>query len=820
MSQVKGTISIKDNMTAVLRGVKKEQQSLRKDVQETKKALDSTFNKKHTAKVETSSASKAMDSLKKKMDPLKKKIQTVIAVKDSATSALKGIGNKIKSVGKMAAKPIIAIKDATAAGLSKIKSRLKAIAKTVAIPVTIAGAAVLGGAIKEGAKLEQSIGGVETLFKDDSGIVKANADKAFHTAGLSANEYMETVTSFSASLLNSLGGDTAKSASVADMAMIDMADNANKFGTDMDSIQNAYQGFAKQNYTMLDNLKLGYGGTKEEMSRLLGDATKLTGVKYDISNLSDVYTAINAIQNNLGVTGTTAKEASATFSGSFASMKAAASNLLGNLAIGGDVTGSVEQLVESASTFLFENAVPMIGKVISALPGAIKTAIAKAGPKIKESGGAIVKNLKDGIINILPSSMGNLITPLFDAFGNIGSVFTGFSQTAAIVRPALDNILAGFVPLIPVIMEFGGSIMQSMGNVATAVIPVITSVVQTIQELMPTILPVISSVIGTVSNIITAAAPVIQGLVQGIGTVVQALAPIFQTIFDGIGEKVGSVLSFVGEQMGWINEVISTVMPVIQSVLTTAWGVISPVLDIVINVFKILFNVTKTVFNGISNVISSVWGAIQPIISAIGDFFNWIGGALSSVGDFLFGGGGGGGSIGSNAEGTNNWRGGLTWVGEDGPELIDLPHGTRILPNKESLRYAKGVENASAGKSSALGGNVAAAVAPIIRNTTVVQQGSAVLGGIKNLFSGIKHIFTDKPEDDSKPEPTPVISFPPPGGTPPQFPQFPSPAPTNTPKPNVIIEKICETIEIHNDDDYNVVGKKMVAALKMAAANS
>ena len=163
---------------------------------------------------------------------------------------------------------------------------------------------------------------METLFKEDASVVKANADAAFRTAGLSANAYMEQVTSFSASLISSLSGDTAKAATVADMALIDMADNANKFGTDMESIQNAYQGFAKQNYTMLDNLKLGYGGTKEEMQRLLSDAQKLTGTKYDIDNLADVYNAIHAIQENLGVTGTTAKEASSTFSGSFSAMKA------------------------------------------------------------------------------------------------------------------------------------------------------------------------------------------------------------------------------------------------------------------------------------------------------------------------------------------------------------------------------------------------------------------------------------------------------------------------------------------------------------------
>lgn len=200
----------------------------------------------------------------------------------------------------------------------------------------VLGAAAIGDALKrtltEGAALQQSHGGVETLFKESAPTVIANAEQAYRTAGLSANAYMEQVTSFSASLLQSLGGDTAAAANVADMALQDMSDNANKFGTSMDSITQAYQGFAKQNYTMLDNLKLGYGGTKTEMERLLQDAEKLSGQKYDISNLGDVYDAIHVIQEDLGLTGVAAKEASETFEGSFNAMKAAGKNLLGSLA--------------------------------------------------------------------------------------------------------------------------------------------------------------------------------------------------------------------------------------------------------------------------------------------------------------------------------------------------------------------------------------------------------------------------------------------------------------------------------------------------------
>lgn len=235
------------------------------------------------------------------------------------------------------------------------------------IKKTIAGAAIgkaLSVSISEAADLEQSLGGIETLFKDSADKVKANAAQAYKTAGMSANKYMEITTSFSASLLSSLGNDTSKAANVADMAMTDMSDNANKLGTNMESIQDAYQGFAKQNYTMLDNLKLGYGGTKTEMERLLADAQKITGVKYDINNLSDVYSAIHVIQGELGITGTTAKEAASTLSGSFKSMKAAFKNVMGEIALGMDVGPAISALADTVVTYL-GNLIPAIWNVLS-----------------------------------------------------------------------------------------------------------------------------------------------------------------------------------------------------------------------------------------------------------------------------------------------------------------------------------------------------------------------------------------------------------------------------------------------------------------------
>lgn len=680
---VVGSISIRDNASSVLKSIRQEQTALRKDAAETRKELQRAWDKTYTAKINTESATRKTDGLTGKLKQLgktvispvikakdaasatitkvsngiktvgKKVATPVIKIKDSATSKVKSIKNaltgvakkvttpviklkdaitskatkitgKLKALGGKIFSPIVKLKDATASGISSISGKLKTLAATVAIPVTIVATAVVGGAVTEGAALEQSIGGVETLFKENASVVKANADAAFKTAGLSANEYMSQVTSFSASLLSSLGGDTAKAAEVADMAMIDMADNANKFGTDMESIQNAYQGFAKQNYTMLDNLKLGYGGTQEEMQRLLQDASKISGVKYDIGNLSDVYSAIHVIQNELGVTGTTAKEAGQTFSGSFSAMKAAAKNLLGNMAIGGDVTGSMEQLVDSASTFLFDNAVPMIGRVFSSLPSVVKTGVKKAVPKIKTLGRDIVVGLKDGLKEMFPS-----------------------------MAPVIEN---GFNAAITAVPEFISGI---------------------------------KSVVSTIGNIIGQAAPVIAGLVQGIGTVVSALAPVFSTIFSEIGEKVGSVISFVSERMGFIQEVIGTVAPLIGDIISTAWGVISPVIDIVISVFEILFGVVQKVFPGIQSIIETVWGIVKPLVEGIGSVIGKIAGWFGSVADAITGSGGDSGTVGENAEGDNNWKGGLTWVGEKGAELVDLPRGSRILPHKESVSLTK-----------------------------------------------------------------------------------------------------------------------------------
>nr|DAM89941.1 MAG TPA: tail tape measure protein [Caudoviricetes sp.] len=321
--------------------------------------------------------------------------------------------------------------------------------------------------ILEGGKLQQSLGGVETLFKNNADVVKQYANEAYKTTGLSANAYMENVTGFSASLISSLGGDTSKAAKVANMAMIDMADNSNKMGTSMESIQNAYQGFAKKNYTMLDNLKLGYGGTKQEMERLLADAQKITGVKYDINNLSDVYEAIHVIQGELGITGTTAKEAASTLQGSFRSMKAAFTNLLGKLALGEDIQPALEQLGQTVSTFLVGNLLPMIGNLLKGVPALVFGALSGIADQLEGIlGKETVEKIKttlngirgafEGVIGFLTGSLSKEgAIDLMKSFGidegvatNIITTFENIKTTFSTVYETLKNVASGVLNFI------------------------------------------------------------------------------------------------------------------------------------------------------------------------------------------------------------------------------------------------------------------------------------------------------------------------------------------------------------------------------------
>lgn len=326
---------------------------------------------------------------------------------------------------------------------AKIASGLKK-----AFTVAAIGAPIIAGfkaAIDEGAKLEQSFGGLDTIYGKASGAAKKYAMDAAQ-AGISANSYAEQAVSFGASLKQAFEGDTSKAVKAANTAILDMTDNAAKMGTPIENIQNAYQGFAKQNYTMLDNLKLGYGGTKTEMERLLADASKLSGKKYDIGNLGDVYDAIHVIQQDLGLTGVAAEEASNTFSGSFAAMKASAANLGAVLANGGDIGPAMKSLATNAGNFLFKNLIPMVGRIIAQLPSLIVGGIKTAGPAIMSAGSNLIAQLNNGITSNL-------------------STFT--NRGTAIVTDFASKFMAS----VPTIMEKGSQLILSLHSGVMSAIP-------------------------------------------------------------------------------------------------------------------------------------------------------------------------------------------------------------------------------------------------------------------------------------------------------------------------------------------------------------
>lgn len=624
----------------------------------------------------------------------KAKASPTISAKDKATAIVEKVKAGLKGVGSVVAKATVAIKDGATKVLSKIGSMLKSLAKGITIGVGVAGAgatAFLGGSLSAGASMEQNIGGVETMFGGSAGDVIANAQNAYKTAGLSANEYMETVTSFSASLLQSLGGDTGKASMIADMALTDMADNANKFGTDMGSIQNAYQGFAKQNYTMLDNLKLGYGGTKEEMQRLLKDAQKLTGVEYNISNLSDVYNAIHAIQENMGIAGATADEAEKTVTGSFNAMKSSAKNLLANLATGGDVTGSMEALVDTASTFLFDNALPMIGRVFDSLPNVISVAIEKGLPKIKQLGGKIVGSLKTGLKSILPAGMAELVDPAFSGIGTaitqaigmaksvmqglipvITNIFTTmapivgqigklFMDVAPVIGAALSGafgdgggIIEGFASLVSGALPVVKQIVLSLAQVFKSVVPAIKPVLSTLGNLIKSLFPVIQGVIATfadivaevfpvIANIISVALDAVMPIVQALATVIQTALPIVSNVIStvaGIIQSVMPTISRIFTEVGKkIGEIITTVVVPVMGTLQKIFEKVSPVIqsaiEIVMEIISVAWDVISPIIDLFMVCFETLWAVLDPIISMLVDAFVWLWDVLEPIFDGL-----------------------------------------------------------------------------------------------------------------------------------------------------------------------------------------
>lgn len=442
--------------------------------------------------------------------------------------------------------------------LGKIGSAVNTAVKAsaAAVGAASAGVAALGTAcINAYADYEQLVGGVETLFKDSAETIHSFADNAYKTAGLSANEYMETVTSFSASLLQSLDGDTEKAAAAADLAITDMADNANKMGTAMESIQYAYQGFAKQNYTMLDNLKLGYGGTKEEMQRLLADAEKLSGVKYDLSSYADVVEAIHVIQTEMGITGTTAKEASTTIQGSVASMKAAWANLMVGMA---DDTQDFDLLlsnfIESIGT-VADNLLPRIGVVIEGI-------------------GKLVAGLAPEIASALPTLTNELLPNLVElGVQSISALVQGIQENgdslAAGALSIVGTLAEGIAELLPMVADTAASLVVSLADGLTESLPnIIPIAIETISTLVENLTENANTIIDAGIQIILALGEgLIAALPQLIETVPQIVINIANVINDNAPRLIKTALYLIGQLAIGLIKAIPTLIANIPQII-------------------------------------------------------------------------------------------------------------------------------------------------------------------------------------------------------------------------------------------------------------
>lgn len=510
-----------------------------------------------------------------------------------------------------AEKEIKGLSDTAEKSHSKIGSVFKGIgtvgaktAKVVGGAMIAAGGAVAGLVAKSTssyAEYEQLVGGVDTLFKDSSAKVQKYAENAYKTAGMSANEYMNTVTSFSASLLQSLGGDTEKAADKADMAITDMSDNANKMGTSMESIQNAYQGFAKQNYTMLDNLKLGYGGTKEEMERLLADAEAISGIDYDISSYADVVDAIHVIQTEMGITGTTSKEAAGTISGSMASVKGAWANLMTAMASDNlPLDEYINKFVDSASAMVSN----MLPRIQQALVGVVQ----------------LINELAPVIIGKIPELLSQLLPSVIEAATGI-----------------IDAIVAILPDLIQSILDMMPAFINGLTQIINAIIEALPSVIQTLVAALPTLIPMLID--GLVSVIVTLCnnlMPIIQPIIDALPTIIMSIVNALINNLPIVIEALISLTLGIVQAIPQIIQSLVDAIPTIVEMLVTALLENLPMLimgciQLVIGIVKALPQIFASLIQAIPNVFKGIWEAIKNVFAPVGEWFSNMWNSLGNV---------------------------------------------------------------------------------------------------------------------------------------------------------------------------------------------
>ena len=421
---------------------------------------------------------------------------------------------------------------------------------------------IISDSINMGGALQQSLGGVETLFKDSADTVKEYAAQAYRTVGLSANDYMEQTTSFAASLLSSVSQDTDAAAQLANMAMVDMADNANKMGTDMQDIQNAYQGFAKQNYTMLDNLKLGYGGTQAEMQRLLNDATKISGVKYDLGNLADMYSAIHIIQQEMDITGTTAKEAATTLTGSFAAMKAAAENVMGNWSTGADLTEPLQALADTAQTFLVDNLLPMIGNVLAGIPEIVYSLV----PELLQTGTELLSSLAQGFTEGIPEFFSTALPQLLAFTDQLRDNAASFVDAGLnLITQLINGLIAGLPDLIAyvpdIIINICGIINDNMPKIlaegVSIIVQLVVGIVKAVPDLLANWKKILQAVLSVISaiNWLNIGKNILTGVANGVKSMGTSMLNAFK---GGFSSALAWIKSLPSQAVQWGKNLIQS----------------------------------------------------------------------------------------------------------------------------------------------------------------------------------------------------------------------------------------------------------------------
>lgn len=523
---------------------------------------------------------------------------------NAALNGLKSMGSAILDIGKQAV--------AGYAEMEQLKGGVETLFGT-------GGMSLEQYADSVGKSTQQAIGQYNYLQNAQNEVLK-NASNAYKTAGMSANEYMETVTSFSASLISSLEGDTVAAAKAADMAIIDMSDNANKMGTDISSIQNAYQGFAKQNYTMLDNLKLGYGGTQEEMKRLLADASELSGVEYDISNLNDVYEAIHVIQTEMGITGTTAKEASQTIEGSANAMKSAWSNLVTGLADeNADLGGLIDNFIDSLLTYA-QNIMPVVKQAISGITTLIVQLVQELLPEVLQiitdelpnflnAGTQLLVTLIQGMVTALP----DLITAVLEAIALIITTISG----------AIPDIVNALVVALPL---FINAILDAVPDLLDAFITLLTTIVDAIPQLIPLLtkeLPKIITKIVEVLNkaiptILNAAITLLGAILDAIPVVIQALLPLLPQIIDSIVNVFTTNLPVVlNAAITLLMAIVNAIPVIIQALLPQLPKIINSIVTGLMNSFTVLLDGAIQLLMAIIDAIPVIIETLVPIIPDI-----------------------------------------------------------------------------------------------------------------------------------------------------------------------------------------------------------